>query len=656
MAQNELSKETSPYLLQHAQNPVHWQPWGDKALEQAKQEDKLIIVSIGYSTCHWCHVMERESFEDHEVAAVMNAHFVCIKVDREELPDVDQTYMKAVQIMSGQGGWPLNCILLPDGRPVYGGTYFRKEQWIGLLNKVHELFVSDRKRVEEYGDNLTQGILDAEKITVGGQESPWEQDTLIEMVVNWRKKFDRQEGGMSRAPKFPMPDNYRFLLKFSIMEEDTAVLDQVQLTLNKIGDGGIHDHIGGGFYRYSTDMLWKVPHFEKMLYDNAQLISLYADAYRHFGDPNYLRLAKRVYAFMDRELHDHKGGWYTGLDADSDGEEGLFYTWEREELYDFLKEDDANFIAELLHFDQHGWWEGRYIPLIREHRPVQAELERADAIMEKMRLHRENRVRPALDHKVITSWNGLMITALCDLWKATGDSYYIEEAERTADFFLEHMVVKGTLMHIWDGKDARVNGYLEDYALLSAGLTDLFLTTGKVKWIEHAQAFVQFALEHFHSDESPFLLFTSDQVKTPVARQSETEDNVIPSSNAVMAKTLHTLGLILGRTNWMDRANSMASRIAEQATQYGPAYSHWAQLGLLYSYPTKEIVFAGKNAQEELLKYAATGLHPEAILSVISEPTEISLHHNRFSEDETVIYECQGTECKVPVHSVEELM
>ncbi|MEM9022916.1 MAG: thioredoxin domain-containing protein, partial [Bacteroidota bacterium] len=443
---NRLVDETSPYLLQHAHNPVNWYPWGDEALDKAKAENKLLLISIGYSACHWCHVMEHESFEDTAVAAFMNEHFVCIKVDREERPDIDQIYMDAVQLLTQRGGWPLNCFALPDGKPFFGGTYFPKKQWLNVLDKVQEEYAQNPDKVTEYAERLTEGVQSTDLIAMNPEPPKFTWDGLQEAVRTWSENFDQEEGGPNRAPKFPLPNNYQFLLRYAHLTGDAALMDHVNLTLKKIAYGGIYDQVGGGFARYSTDELWKVPHFEKMLYDNGQLVSLYAEAYQATGDERYKRVVYETLAFVARELTADVGAFYSALDADSEGEEGKFYIWSKAELEELLGSDYA-LVADYYNINQKGFWEhGNYILLRdRDDAAIAAEhelttealterIERAKATLLEARA---KRVRPGLDDKSLTSWNAIMLKGYVDAYQVFREPRFLEAALRNARFLTE---------------------------------------------------------------------------------------------------------------------------------------------------------------------------------------------------------------------------
>lgn len=442
---NSLIHETSPYLLQHAHNPVNWYPWGAEALQKAKDENKLILVSVGYSACHWCHVMEHESFEDEQVASIMNEHFVCIKVDREERPDIDQVYMNAVQLMTGGGGWPLNCFCLPDQRPFYGGTYFRKQDWMRLLNDLQAFFVNKPKEAEEYADRLHKGIKQSDVVGFVAEQKEYSVNTLKEIVDPWTRYFDYSDGGYNRAPKFPLPNNFQFLLRYARLAKDQASNVITRLTLDKMAYGGIYDQLGGGFARYSVDSVWLVPHFEKMLYDNGQLVSLYAEAYQYSGSLLYKNVVAETLEFIRRELTSPEGGFYSALDADSEGVEGKFYCWTRDELKGILSDDEEIF-STYYNVTEEGNWEETNILHRKEDDKVIANahglsedeltviIDRCKAKLMKVR---EHRVRPGLDDKILTSWNGIMLKGYIDAYRVFRVDEYLQTALTNASFYLK---------------------------------------------------------------------------------------------------------------------------------------------------------------------------------------------------------------------------
>jgi uncharacterized protein YyaL (SSP411 family) len=447
---NHLANSTSPYLLQHANNPVNWYPWGTEALQKAKDENKLILVSIGYSACHWCHVMEHESFEDESVAAVMNQYFVCIKVDREERPDIDQIYMSAVQLMSGRGGWPLNCICLPDQRPIYGGTYFRKNEWASLLFNLADFYKQKPEEAEDYALRLTEGIQQYESVDFVHEQSAYTKADLELIVNNWKRYFDHEEGGMGSSPKFPMPNNWQFLMRYAHLMKDVSISDIVSLTLQKMAYGGIYDHVGGGFARYSVDGRWHVPHFEKMLYDNAQLIGLYSEAYTRKNDELYKQVVDEIITFVSNELTSPDGGFYSALDGDSEGVEGKFYTFTQQETEEILGDDAALFNIYYNVTDEGNWEEEHTNVFFRkEHDDVLAEKlglqvdelkAKINSSRKKMFEARSLRIRPGLDNKIIASWNGLMLKGLCDAYRAFNKPEYLQIALKSAAFIVNNMM------------------------------------------------------------------------------------------------------------------------------------------------------------------------------------------------------------------------
>jgi uncharacterized protein YyaL (SSP411 family) len=654
---NSLITETSPYLLQHAHNPVNWYPWGQEALQKAKAEGKLLIISIGYSSCHWCHVMEHESFEDSTVAALMNEHFISIKIDREERPDLDNLYMGAVQLMTGRGGWPLNCVALPDGRPVWGGTYFPKAEWMKSLSTIHEIYTTEPNRVREYADELATGIKKSDNLTpVGGIPNFTEAD-LQDMVQNWKSRFDNRLGGPDKAPKFPLPNNYQFLLRYGFLSGDEAVTNHVKLTLEKMAFGGIYDQIGGGFSRYSVDGLWKVPHFEKMLYDNAQLISLYSEAHRAYPNALYKEVVYQTFDWLQREMKSPEGAFYSALDADSEGEEGKFYVWQEEELKRLIAENEWPLFAEYYNLNARGRWEhGNYILLRNQTDEVfsaardisVSELKKHVAKWQKTLLKaRSERIRPGLDDKALTSWNALLIKGLAEAHLAFGDEKFKAQALETANFIRQKMVKpNGQLWHTFKNV-ARIDAFLDDYATVIDAWLALYTLTGDENWLAEADAFTQIVLRDFDAGASGLFYFSTENPEL-LSRNIELSDNVIPASNSIMANNLERLGIYLDKLAYRDRAQKMAMQVKESIYRYGEGFSNWSSLMLTWAYPSYEVAICGPKANQLFWEFNKH-YYPNLIFAISKTESELPLLQNRFSPEVTRIFICQDKACKLPV-------
>ncbi len=661
---NSLINETSPYLLQHAHNPVNWYPWGDEALQKAQDEDKLILVSVGYSACHWCHVMERESFEDSAVATVMNNNFVCIKVDREERPDIDQIYMNAVQLITQQGGWPLNCFALPDGRPVYGGTYFQKSQWVNILQSLAKDYKKDKEKFYEYAQNLTEGIKNSDLLPINNNPAKFDNDTLAEMVKKWKTSFDTKEGGPDRSPKFPIPNNYQFLLKYGVLNKDQEVLNQVKLTLDKMAFGGIYDQIGGGFARYSTDIIWKAPHFEKMLYDNAQLMDLYSDAYQYFGDDLYKNVVYETFEFLQREMTAKNGAFYSALDADSEGEEGKFYVWTEEELRSVLSEEEYALTKVYYNIGKKALWEHGNNILLRDKtndeiskklniavEEIEPRIKKIDA---KLLTERAKRTRPGLDDKTLTSWNALMITGLCKASQVFNEDKFKQAAIKNAEFIVSTQTSnEGKLLHSYKDGTSKLNGFLEDYCFVIEAYIDLYQLTFNQVWLERAKDLMDISIENFYDSERGMFYFTSKDATGLVARKMELNDNVIPASNSSMAKSLNNLGLYFDNKAYSSMAETMLNNIQPHMVNYGSGYSNWGQVYLSKVFPYYEIAIVGADAAK---KHAELNQNYIAnkILIGSEKPSQLPLLENKHVEGDTYIYVCVNKACQLPVTDVAE--
>lgn len=662
---NELINETSPYLLQHARNPVKWVPWNESVLERARREDKLVLVSIGYSACHWCHVMEHESFEDEKVAEVMNRHFICIKVDREERPDVDMLYMTAVQLMNGQGGWPLNCFVLPDGRPIYGGTYFRKEQWINILLNLSGLYEENREKVMQYATELTNGIHQTELFHT--KETPndgLKKEVLEKCIANWEKRLDNDLGGPMKAPKFPLPNNYSFLLKYAYLTGDEKLLKHVELTLNKMACGGIYDQLGGGFARYSVDVFWKIPHFEKMLYDNAQLVSLYCDAYRLTKNNLYKEVIRETLAFVEKEWLSKEGGFYSALDADSEGEEGKFYVWEKEELETLLENDFALF-ADYYNVNDVGYWEdGKYVLMRNEnvtgillkHQVKENELtEIINRCKRKLLTEREERIQPGLDDKILTSWNALMCKAYADAFLTLGEKKYQAIALRNASFIKEKLIKPDLSMWRSYKGGARINAFLDDYAFTIDAFIQVYLISKDESWLYLAMDLCGYALDHFYNPDSGLFYYTSGTSEKLVVRTTESSDNVIPASNSQMAHNLFRLSKYFNIPGHEDKARKMLLRFSEEIAAYGSGYSNWAGLYSDMLNDFFEVCIVGKDVDEKMMELQNHYV-PNAIFAISASHSELDLLKQRFVEGKTLVYVCKNRSCQLPVSEVKEAL
>ncbi len=661
---NELSKETSPYLLQHAHNPVFWKAWNDEALASAKAQQKLLIISVGYSACHWCHVMEHETFEDATAASVMNADFVCIKVDREERPDVDAVYMKAVQIMTGRGGWPLNVVALPDGRPVWGGTYFRKEEWMESLAHLAHMWQTEPGRMTEYADKLLDAV---DALALPLNPTPEVPAALDPLVAKWKRSFDHEYGGMARAPKFMMPCNYRFLIAYATAKSDTALADFVDLTLTRMAWGGLFDTVGGGFSRYSVDMRWHVPHFEKMLYDNAQLVSLYAEAFSRTGSPLYREVIDKTLSFVSRELANGEGGFFSALDADSlnaagKSEEGAFYTWTKPELEACLG-DELPLFSQVFHIDDFGHWEhGQYV-LIQD-RPLsdiaaEAGLEESALAARKhqweQRLFewRENRPRPSLDDKTLTGWNALIIRGFADAFGATGVPSYAENAVRAGQFILSKLMsAEGSLWRTYKNGKASIGGFLEDYATTIDAFLALYTVSFDESWLHHAKALADETLDRFYDPASGFFSFRPLSDDVLVAGHYEIEDNVIPASNSIMADNLFRLGVYFVNPHYRKVATRMVAGIIP-GIDYPSAFANWMRLELLSGEQVIELAIVGEGALEAT-RLLQSEWHPQLIIAASETASNLPFLNGRFVENRLQLYVCQNNTCGLPVDNLED--
>jgi uncharacterized protein YyaL (SSP411 family) len=666
---NQLLLENSPYLLQHANNPVHWKAWNANSLAEAKEKNKLIIISIGYSACHWCHVMEHESFEDQEVADVMNKNFVSIKVDREERPDVDAVYMKAVQILTGRGGWPLNMVTLPDGRPVWGGTYFKKEQWINALGQLQELYQSNPEKMVDYAEKLHQGIQSIQITSNENPETSINQNQIVDLVEKWKRSFDWEFGGMASAPKFMMPNNYHFLMRFGYQKKDNELLEFVNLTLTRMAFGGVFDTVDGGFSRYSVDNKWHVPHFEKMLYDNGQLVSLYSDAYKLTANPLYKEVVEKTLSFVERELMNVEGGFYCALDADSLNaenhlEEGAFYVWKIPELKTIIGED-FDLFSQVFNINTFGLWEdGNYVLIqnqslegIAKGNNIEVStLENKKKIWEqKLHIKREKRSKPRLDDKCLTSWNAIILKGFVDAYKALEDDNYLKLALQNGDFIIKNLWSSdGNLFHNYKNKKSTINGYLEDYCFVISAFISLYEVTFDEKWLLIAKQLTDYSFEHFYDENTGFFAFTSNLDEALITTHFETEDNVIPASNSAMAKNLFQLSIYFENSYYEKVSQRMLQNIF-QNINYPSAYSNWMDLALNYSEENKELAICGDLALEYCKKINSF-YFPNIVLAGTEKASNLPFLKNRYTKNETLFYLCQNKTCLIPSNNFEKII
>ena len=662
---NNLVNESSPYLLQHAHNPVNWHPWGDEALQKAKDENKLLIISIGYSSCHWCHVMEHESFEDTTVANFMNEHFVAIKVDREERPDVDQIYMTAAQLITGRGGWPLNALALADGKPFYAGTYFPKADWMKVLKYFVKMKEDTPEAINEQAEKVTEGIQLSDNISLSSSDELSSMSSLTEGFDQWKQNADPIKGGGSRAPKFPMPAMWEYLLHYNHISNNEEALELVKTTLDNMAFGGIYDHVGGGFARYSTDVNWHVPHFEKMLYDNGQLVSLYAHAWQVTKKPLYKQVVQEVLEFVEREMTSPGGGFYSSLDADSDGEEGKFYVWTKTEIDSILAED-AKLFSDFYNVSKSGNWEhGKNILFKKGSDEKFADRKQLALSTLRMTLEkgkqsllsaRSKRVRPGLDDKILTSWNGLMLKGYIDAYRTFDDEKYLKIALKNANFILTKTYNKegGINRNFKNGKST-INGFLDDYAFVISSFIDLYQATFDEKWLNEALKLTEFSIAHFYDPESGAFFYTDVDHSNLISRKMEISDNVIPSSNSEMTKNLLFLGHYYYNQSYLSKAKKMLANVKSDIQKNLYFYANWGIVEAHHVRSPYELAIVGKRCLEKRKKLDQNYL-PDVLFMGGKNEGKLELMEGKLIKGETIIYVCKNKSCRLPVSEVEQVL
>ena len=663
---NRLQYESSPYLLQHAHNPVDWYPWGEEALQKAKKENKPILISIGYSACHWCHVMERESFEDPVVADIMNEHFVNIKIDREERPDLDHIYMDAVQVMTGSGGWPLNVFLTPDAKPFYGGTYFpprkafNRASWTDTLQGVINAFSERQNEVVAQAEGLTAHLLKSNVFGEAGNETgkAFTKENAELIFQNLMKSADKKEGGFGTAPKFPQTFSIQYLLRYFHFYRSQEALQQACLSLDKMIDGGIYDQVGGGFARYSTDNEWLVPHFEKMLYDNALIVTVLAEAYQLTHHARYADAIDQTIAFIEREMMSPEGGFYSALDADSEGEEGRYYVWTKKEV-EALLEDDAELFCKFYDITEKGNWEGKNILHIPASQQPLAETDesglrhRFENARQKLLTGRAKRIRPLLDDKILLNWNALMNSACCKAYIATGNDHYRQLAVRNMNFLLGSFSTNGEVFfHTCKDGKARFTAFLDDYTFLVQALIGLQEITGDGGYLLRAKKLTEYVLNGFADTASPFFFFTDAQQTDVIVRKKEIYDSAIPSGNSVMAGNLLYLARVFDIKEWAEKAEAMHLSLSALVIRYPMSFGNWANYLLLLVNGMKEIVITGQKINEILFEILHIFM-PTRVFQSSSVPNEIfPLLRGKQYFESVLIYECENYVCNLPLTSL----
>lgn len=675
---NQLIHETSPYLLQHAHNPVNWMVWSEDALQLAKKENKPILISIGYAACHWCHVMEKESFEDEATAAIMNEHFINIKIDREERPDLDHIYMDAVQAMTGSGGWPLNVFLTPEARPFYGGTYFpptaafNRPSWKEVLYGISTAFSERRTEIESQAETLLDHLNKSGLFgDVKAEQTGFKEADLHTIFGQTMLTADKTEGGFGKAPKFPQTFSIQNLLRYYHFYKNEEALEHASFSLDKMIKGGIYDHIGGGFARYSTDSEWLVPHFEKMLYDNALLVTVLSEAYQITHKPLYKKTIDETLAFIERRFLSEEAGFYSALDADSEGEEGKFYVWSKKEVETLLGADAAIFCTYYdisnegnLPTEQAGW-EGKNIvnmPLeievfAQQHQLKETELAATlNTCREKLLVARNKRIAPLLDDKILLGWNALMNTAYCKAYAATGNTHYRDSAKRNMQFLLKQFITNSGHFHTYKSGVAKYPAFLDDLAYLVQALIHLQEITGNQEYFFKAREITQYIIEQFGEPVSGFFFFTHSGQQDVIIRKKEIYDGAVPSGNAVMAGNLLYLSCIFDNNEWRERAMSMISSLESALLKYPNSFGVWASLVFSVVLKNKEIVLTGNNFSKVHWEILHSFI-PCKILQVSGLPHEkMPLLAGKAFDNPVQIYLCDNFRCLSPVDNLLDLL
>lgn len=672
---NKLINETSPYLLQHAHNPVDWYPWGDEALQKSINENKPILVSIGYSACHWCHVMERESFEDEGTAEIMNKHFVNIKIDREERPDLDHIYMDAVQAMSGSGGWPLNVFLTPDKKPFYGGTYFppvrayNRSSWKEVLLSISNSFKEKRDQIDSQAENLMQHLINANSFGLQIQSdeySVFSKENADEIFKNIMVSADKEWGGFGKAPKFLQTSSIRFLLRYYFIYKNDDALKQACLSLDKMIEGGLYDQIRGGFARYSTDTEWLVPHFEKMLYDNALLVSVLCEAYQLTGNEKYRAVIDETIEFVTEEMMNDEGGFYAAIDADSEGVEGKFYVWSKKEIETVLKKD-ADLFCTYYNVTEKGNFENENILNSKEDAASFANRNNislgkfSDIINNAKKVllsERNKRIRPGTDDKVLLGWNALMNTAISEAFACTGNEKYRQLAIRNMNFLFDKLSRKSSIafFHTWKNNQAKHPAFLDDYAFFIEGLIHLQEITGNTDWLLKAKNLAELVIDKFSENETGFFFYTPADISDVIVRKKEVYDGAVPSGNSVMAYNLYKLSVFLDKREWRERAEKLLNNLGNAIIRYPVSFGCWANLVFEVLSGGDEIAIVGKGCDKLKREVLKQYIPFRLLMSSEGGADQFPMLSGKPATTPPSIYLCKEYSCQKPVQTLEDFV
>jgi len=659
--QNNLVLETSAYLKQHDQNPIHWQRWDNDLYNKWNKEQKLLIVSIGYSSCHWCHVMEKETFKDSIVSDYMNKHFINIKVDREENPEIDNIYMTATQMMTGSGGWPLNVVCLPNGKPIYGGTYHTKAQWIEVLNKIQKVYESDKAELVKLADQVMSGIQEINRFTYEEELPVIALETLHNEMKIWSGRWDSIHVGENTRQKFIIPVKFNYIQQYQYLNNDNQIKNYFEKALQNIANSGIVDHLEGGFYRYTVDSAWKIPHFEKMLYDNALLLELYANAYKEFKNPLFKSTVYQTYDFLQKRMNNSKGAFFSAIDADNNQGEGRYYIFNKEEI-EMVGGDDISLLKEFYQINFDNPFKNRFFHL-RKIGDVEGLANKYGIQISQLRIKirswekqfeslKEQREFPLVDNKIITSWNALAISGLVSAYEAFGDDVFLNKAEEAYFFICNNLFIKGKLMHTFQSNGAKLEGNLEDYAFMIKALLSLYQNTGKTQYLEQADKLTKSVIKYFKAVDNPYFTFTENPVMfSDIITLS---DSTLPSANAIMAENLWIMGQLLESKQYNDMAENMLDGISSYFSDGDSSdYSQWAQLILKETLSYKEVIIVGPQAKEVNKKIKQHYL-PNTLFQLSEIESDLPLLKDRFFDDKTLVYVCENKVCMRPTKNFEE--